>query len=177
MVLFGGKGEADGFALDFAGPLIVRAAGPWAAILDMAFADPTGVGEGLGEFFKALAALGGRRNFGHKKEDSWRVNRAVYIPPYTPFLPCASALLVSPPGNLNSRPGARRGLRFVRALRTATLAQIEERLAAALPRALLAQRLTQDYSRARIFTLHRTVWCWIWQILQGHTSCREVVRQ
>jgi hypothetical protein len=65
----------------------------------------------------------------------------------------------------------------VRALRTATLAQIETRFADALPQALLAQNSTQAYSRERIFSLYRTVWCWIWQVLQGHTSCREVVRQ
>jgi hypothetical protein len=65
----------------------------------------------------------------------------------------------------------------VRSLRAATLAQIEARFADALPQALLAQNSTQAYSRERIFSLYRTVWCWIWQVLQGHTSCREVVRQ
>ena len=38
-------------------------------------------------------------------------------------------------------------------------------------------RRAHAHSRERIFTLQRTVWCWLWQILQGHTSCREVVRQ
>ena len=64
-----------------------------------------------------------------------------------------------------------------RSLRQATLAQIEERLGPAVDPALLEQRSSQDYSRERIFTLARTFWCWIWQVLQANTSCREVVRQ
>src|SRR5690348_10804803 len=65
----------------------------------------------------------------------------------------------------------------VQQLHRATLAQIEIRLGAALPTNLLAQSRTQEYSRERIFPLFRTFWCWIWQILQANTSCREVVRQ
>lgn len=66
---------------------------------------------------------------------------------------------------------------FVRGLQQATLAQIEQRFAPALPASLLIQNAARDHSRERIFTVARTVWCWIWQILQPHTSCREVVRQ
>ncbi len=77
----------------------------------------------------------------------------------------------------NFAPGARRRSSLVRALRPATLAQIEERFAEALPKALLVQNASKAYCRERIFTLYRTVWCWIWQVLQGATSCREVVRQ
>ncbi len=71
----------------------------------------------------------------------------------------------------------RRSAALVQTVRQSTLAQIELHLAAAFPASLLAQHATQAYSRERIFTLARTVWCWLWQVLQAHTSCREVVRQ
>src|SRR4051794_10398946 len=66
---------------------------------------------------------------------------------------------------------------LVKPLRRATLAQIEARLAPALPRELLDKPKSLAYSRERVFPLFRTFWCWIWQILQVNTSCREVVRQ
>jgi len=62
-------------------------------------------------------------------------------------------------------------------LQRATLAQIEARLAPALPSQLLAKPPSSLYSRERVFPLFRTFWCWVWQILQANTSCREVVRQ
>ena len=65
----------------------------------------------------------------------------------------------------------------IQRLRQATLAQIETRLAGALPAQLLSKRHSQQYSRERIFPLFRTFWCWVWQILQANCSCREVVRQ
>jgi hypothetical protein len=86
----------------------------------------------------------------------------------TPFFPSWRANLACM-GN--------RSTRFVRSLKQATLAQIEQRFAPALPASLLIQNAARDHSRERIFTLSRTVWCWIWQILQPHASCREVVRQ
>lgn len=66
---------------------------------------------------------------------------------------------------------------LIQNLRRATLAQIEMRLAPALPSELLNQRPSMQYSRERIFPLFRTFWCWVWQILQANSSCREVVRQ
>jgi hypothetical protein len=66
---------------------------------------------------------------------------------------------------------------LIHQFRRATLAQIETRLAPALPAELLGKRRSQQYSRERIFPLYRTFWCWIWQVLQANTSCREVVRQ
>jgi hypothetical protein len=62
-------------------------------------------------------------------------------------------------------------------LRQATLSQLELRFAKALPATLLTQNAGQAHSRERIYTLSRTFWCWIWQILQAQASCREVVRQ
>jgi hypothetical protein len=71
----------------------------------------------------------------------------------------------------------RRAAGALRSLRQATLCQIEQRFAHALPPALLAQNAEDAHSRERVFTLARTFWGWLWQVLQAHTSCREVVRQ
>lgn len=62
-------------------------------------------------------------------------------------------------------------------LQRATLAQIELSLARALPADLLEKPARGKHSRDRVFGLARTFWCWIWQLFQGNTSCREVVRQ
>jgi hypothetical protein len=74
-------------------------------------------------------------------------------------------------------PMGARSTALPRPLRQATLAKIEERLGPAVDPALLRQRRSHDHSRERVFTLTRTFWCWIWQVLQANTSCREVVRQ
>ena len=66
---------------------------------------------------------------------------------------------------------------IVRSLQQATLLQIEERLAPALDAGVLQKPLDKDHSRERVFSLTRTFWSWIWQVLQANTSCREVVRQ
>jgi putative transposase len=62
-------------------------------------------------------------------------------------------------------------------LRHATLAQIEERLAGFLPAGCLEKRAAKNHSRDRLYPLHRVFWCWLWQILQANTACRQVVRQ
>lgn len=74
-------------------------------------------------------------------------------------------------------PARRQFAAAARSLRQATLAQIELCFASVFPASLLAQRPARAHSRERIYTLERTLWCWIWQILQRNTSCREVVRQ
>ncbi len=65
----------------------------------------------------------------------------------------------------------------LRGFSQSTLLQIEDRLSPALEPGLLSKPAQGDYSRERIFTLPRTFWSWIWQVLQAKTSCREVVRQ
>jgi len=65
----------------------------------------------------------------------------------------------------------------VQQFQQATLTQIEDRFARFLPQHLLDPRALGDYSRQRIFTLSRTFWCFLWQMLQSNTSLREVVRQ
>jgi hypothetical protein len=74
-------------------------------------------------------------------------------------------------------PAGRRCAQTLQPLRQATLSQIEDRLAPALPAGLLLKPAAGDHSRQQVFTLARTWWCWVWQVLQANTSCREVVRQ
>ena len=86
-----------------------------------------------------------------------------------PFLPGLPAC-VAPMGS--------RSAPVLRSCRQATLAQIESRLAPALhPQGLPKAASDKAFSRERIYTLPRTFWSWVWQIFQGNTSCREVVRQ
>lgn len=59
----------------------------------------------------------------------------------------------------------------------ATLAHLEQTLAPALPADLLQKPRCGQHSRRRVFCLARTFWCWIWQLFQANTSCRQVVRQ
>jgi len=54
---------------------------------------------------------------------------------------------------------------------------IEQTLGPALPAELLAKPAAGPHCRRRVFPLVRTFGCWIWQIFQANTSCREVVRQ
>jgi hypothetical protein len=65
----------------------------------------------------------------------------------------------------------------LRHIRQATLAQIEDRLGRFLPSQLFISNSAGDHSRERIFTLSRTFWCFLWQMLQANTTLREVVRQ
>ena len=64
-----------------------------------------------------------------------------------------------------------------RQCRQATLAQIEVSLGSFLPASLLAKPATGTHSRERVYPLARTVWGWLWQMLNHNAPCREVVRQ
>lgn len=88
--------------------------------------------------------------------------------PHTPFFPELRHVLA---------PMKSRFRATVRGITQATLLGIEERLAPALDVDILSKPATKAHSRTRIFSLKRTFWSWIWQVLQGNTSCREVVRQ
>jgi len=61
--------------------------------------------------------------------------------------------------------------------KAATLCQIEASLGAGLDGSLWGKPRVKAHSRCRIYSRHRVFWCWIWQMLGRHTSCREVVRQ
>ena len=62
-------------------------------------------------------------------------------------------------------------------LRQTTLAQLQEQLRDFLPTPLLSAQEDGPNSRERVFSLRLTFECFIWQMLQPRTSCREVVRQ
>jgi Transposase DDE domain len=62
-------------------------------------------------------------------------------------------------------------------LRQATLCQIETRLKPMLPPNCLDNNPAKAHSRSRLLPLDRTFWCWLWQILQCNTACREVMKQ
>ena len=64
-----------------------------------------------------------------------------------------------------------------RPLRQATLAQLEARLGHCLPARLLAKPGAGPHSRERVYSLPRTFWGWLWQMLNHNAPCREVVRQ
>ncbi len=59
----------------------------------------------------------------------------------------------------------------------ATLCQIEQTLGPALSPDLLQKPARGPHCRRRVFPMTRTFWCWVWQIFQRNTSCREVLRQ
>ena len=59
----------------------------------------------------------------------------------------------------------------------ATLAQLEARLGHCLPSGLLTKPSAGPHSRQRIYSLSRTFWGWLWQMLNHNAPCREAVRQ
>lgn len=69
------------------------------------------------------------------------------------------------------------GRRTAQTVRQATLAQLQEHLRPFLPAPLLSAEDDGPNSRERIFSLRLTFECLVWQLLNPHTSCREVVRQ
>lgn len=83
----------------------------------------------------------------------------------TPFFPSFRARLAS----------LGRGVaRTLPRLRQCTLSQIEAAVGRFVPAALLQPARSE---RERPYSLHRTFWCFVWQMLNEHASCREVVRQ
>lgn len=83
----------------------------------------------------------------------------------TPFFPAFRSRLAS----------LGRGVaRTLPRLRQCTLSQIE----AAVGRFVPAEAFQPArFARERPYSLHRTFWCFVWQMLNEHASCREVVRQ
>jgi hypothetical protein len=62
-------------------------------------------------------------------------------------------------------------------IRQTTLAQLQQHLRDFLPAPLLSAEDEGPNSRERVFSLRLTFECFLWQMLQPKTSCREVVRQ
>lgn len=83
----------------------------------------------------------------------------------TPFFPAFRARL------------AACGQRSLQTVRQWTLAQLGQQLHDLLPVHLLAAEDAGPHSRDRDYPLGLTLQCFLWQILQFNTSCREVVRQ
>jgi len=69
------------------------------------------------------------------------------------------------------------GTRTTQRLRQVTLAQLGEHLAGLIPPHLLASEDEGLNSRQRIYSLRLTFECFLWQLLNPATPCREVVRQ
>jgi hypothetical protein len=67
--------------------------------------------------------------------------------------------------------------RCVHTLRQTTLLQLDERLRDLLPAQLLASEDDGANSRNRVYSLRLTCECFLWQLLNPGTACREVVRQ
>jgi hypothetical protein len=83
----------------------------------------------------------------------------------TPFFPALRARL------------AACGQRSLQTVRQWTLAQLGQQLRDLLPAHLLAAEDEGPHSRHRDYPLGLTLQCFLWQILQFNTSCREVIRQ
>jgi hypothetical protein len=84
---------------------------------------------------------------------------------HTPFFPAFRSRL------------AARGRCTAQTLRQTTLAQLQQHLRDFLPPPLLSAEDEGPNSRERVFSLRLTFECFLWQMLQPKTSCREVVRQ
>ena len=69
----------------------------------------------------------------------------------------------------------RRTLPAPRTVLPATLPEIERFGEALLPPGLLSQADEGLNSRERVFTLKRTFWCFLQQVLSPATSCRDIV--
>lgn len=69
------------------------------------------------------------------------------------------------------------GLRSLQSLRQSTLHQLGQRLRGMLPDELLAPQERGGHSRQREYSLGLTLQCFVWQMLNPETACREVVRQ
>ena len=69
------------------------------------------------------------------------------------------------------------GRRCLQRLRQKTLEQLGQHLRQVIPDHLLASAEEGEGSRERDYPLRLTIECFIWQMLNPGTSCREVVRQ
>ena len=100
-----------------------------------------------------------------------RVNRAVYIPPYmanTPFFTPWLNILA---------PMGRRSVEILTHIRQCTLSQVENCFGSLFAYEVLQAPRPGDKRRERPYSTRRTFWCFLWQMLNQNTSCREVVRQ
>lgn len=70
-----------------------------------------------------------------------------------------------------------RAYRTFRAPALGSVHQLERLCAPWIPAWRLAQQDERDFSRQRQWTLRLTFWCFLWQVAQVGSSCRDAVRQ
>ena len=71
----------------------------------------------------------------------------------------------------------RRAAEVLTHIRQCTLSQLENCFGALFAAAALAPPQPGDRRHERPYSIRRTFWCFLWQMLNENTSCREVVRQ
>lgn len=74
-------------------------------------------------------------------------------------------------------PMGRRAAECLHQVRGCTLSQIETRFGALFANPVLRLPPPGDSHRERPYSWRRTFWCFLWQMLNQNTSCREVVEQ
>ncbi len=74
-------------------------------------------------------------------------------------------------------PMGRRASEVLTHIRQCTLSQLESCFGALFAGAALRPPKPGDKRRERPYSIRRTFWCFLWQMLNQNTSCREVVRQ
>jgi hypothetical protein len=62
-------------------------------------------------------------------------------------------------------------------VRQCTLSKLEDRFGEIFSDPVLQPPPRKDPRRERPYSIRRTFWCFLWQILNENTSCRDVVRQ
>ena len=88
--------------------------------------------------------------------------------PYTPWFPAGRGRCCGPPGRPLRAAGAD--------LRRCTLDKLEDVFGPCLA-GLAALDPAQASARERPYSVRRTWWGFLWQMLQGHATCRQVVGQ
>lgn len=99
------------------------------------------------------------------------VNRAVYIPPYMAITPFFQPWLP------RLAPMGRRSVAALTRIRQCTLSQVEACFGSLFAAPVLIPPRPGDPRRERPYSLRRTFWCILWQMLNENTACREGVRQ
>src|SRR6266849_1362691 len=101
----------------------------------------------------------------HKRVAYLSIGRYIYRSMLiTPFFPALRARL------------AAQGRRHFQTLRHLDFPALAPQLRQWIPAQLLASEEQGPNSRNRVFSLRLTFECFVWQMLQPKTSCREVVR-
>ena len=71
----------------------------------------------------------------------------------------------------------RRTAKLLTQIRQCTLSQVETRFGTLFAEPALRPPPPDDPHHERPYSTRRTFWCFLWQMLNQNTACREVVRQ